>query len=232
MHIKKRYLFLIIIISLFLLNLGRLLDVTVPPRKSDIIVYLGGGLNEPAEKSLLLYQKGYSKSGKIIYTGPKRFFYTQYFGKLNRSVDKKSFFLEHGLRPEQLIYNNASNTMKEIKFVKHYLIKHGLQSALFVTDPTHSRRVMLLSKLAGYKRSGIRITIVGSGVKWWDPSFYYLSKEGLAYSLLEVIKIPHNILFYGLLQRFGLAEAAKEHFGSLYQHIKSDFLSLFARIWK
>ena len=231
-NIKKRYFFLLFL-SLFLLDLGRLLDVTVSPEKSDIIVYLGGGLSERAQKSIQLYQKGYAKTGKIIYTGAKYFFHEQYFGRQNLSVDKKRFFTQHGLRPEQLIYHNASNTMKEVKFVKAYMLKHGLHSVLFVTDPPHSRRVSILAGvLAGYGDSGIRFAIVGSGVKWWNPSYYYLTKEGTFYALLEAIKIPHNLLAYGVLERYGLLTVAEEKFGPVYQQVKRFFLSLISRVWK
>ncbi len=232
MHIKKRYFFLLLL-TLFFLNLGRLLDVTLPPEKSDIIVYLGGGLSERATKSLQLYKEGYANTGKIIYTGARRYFHTQHFGKPNRSTDKKVFFITHGLRPEQLIYYNASNTMKEIRFVKRYMLEHGLHSVLFVTDPPHSRRVKILAeRVAGYSQSGIRVVIVGSGVKWWNPSYYYLSKEGLVYALLEAIKIPHNLLVYWVLEHYGLLAYAKAEFGPIYQQIKSSFLSMISRVWK
>jgi len=48
---KKKYVLLIAIFILFL-NLGNILDLTSTPKKSDIIVVLGGGKDSRIKKGL------------------------------------------------------------------------------------------------------------------------------------------------------------------------------------
>ena len=223
----------IIIIIILILNLGKFLDVTSKPHKADIIVYLGGGLNERIEKTVALYKKGYSQTNKIIYTGTKWYRYTQHYGKFNALSDKKDFLVNHGIDLDNIIYYKASNTMQEIKIIKKYLIEHHLHSVIFVTDPPHSRRVEILANtICDFDDEGIKIYIVGSDVSWWNKDTYFLTKNGLLFVLLETIKIPYNYIAYGILERYGLLATIKDHFGSYFHSIKRFFIDKISREWE
>ena len=72
MKIKIIFLFLFLVIffiGLAIVNLGKFLDITEKPSSSDIIVCLSGSAGYRIKKALSLYQKGYSRSHKIIFIG-------------------------------------------------------------------------------------------------------------------------------------------------------------------
>lgn len=159
----KKWIYLIFALIVFV-NLGRFFDITDEPRKVDIIVYLGGGSIERIEKTLELYQKGYSQSGKLIYTGHRLY---QTTGKNYKLYDKKEFFISHGILATNLIYDkkNTGNTVREVKFVKKYMLAHQLHSVIFVTDPPHSRRVKMLAEhIANYEDVKLKFFVIGTDV--------------------------------------------------------------------
>jgi len=229
----KSFFIIITIVIILILNLGKFLDITSKPQKADIIVYLGGGLNERIEKTVALYKEGYSQTNKIIFTGTKWYRYTQLYGKFNAVSDKKDFLIKHGIDLENIIYYKASNTMQEVKIIKKYLIEHHLDSVIFVTDPPHSRRVeMLANTICKFDDEGIKIYIVGSDVSWWNKDKYYLSRNGLLFASLEIIKIPYNYMIYNILERYEILEYFKECFGDIFYKIKKFIVHNISKGWE
>ena len=57
--------FFILVILLFI-NLGNFLDLTTEPKKSDIIIVLGGGKDTRIKKGLELYKENFSNSNQIV----------------------------------------------------------------------------------------------------------------------------------------------------------------------
>ncbi len=220
--LKKRILTILLFSFLFiivLMNLGRFLDITEAPKKSDIIVYLGGGYSERLEKSLQLYKLGYSKADKIIFTGPlmgrqSKENYIQY--------NKMEYFKKHGVPEENIIYaENTDNTMREVLFVKNYMIKNHYKSAIFVSHPPHSRRIMFLAKFVNnYDDANLSCMVVGSDVKWWDRNHYYKDERARIAVKEQMSKLVHNFIAYGVLQKFGLLEVVKEKFSPLIHFLK------------
>ena len=182
------------------MNLGRFFDITVEPKKADIIVYLGGGWSERLEKSLELYKLGYSKTNKIIYTGDLR-------GKLSKKdlngFYKKKYLKEQSVPEKNIIYaEDTSNTMKEILFVKNYMLKHHYKSVIFVSDPPHSRRIMFLAKFVNkYDDANLSCIVVGSDIDWWDRTHYYKDKRARMAVKSEISKLVHNFVAYGVLSQ-------------------------------
>ena len=63
---SKSIVFFLLIIVFFLylfINLGKILDITTPPTKTDLIVCLGGGISKNrSEKTIELYKNGFLKN--------------------------------------------------------------------------------------------------------------------------------------------------------------------------
>jgi len=72
----KKLLFLFLGIFIFYLgfiNIGKFLDATVEPEKTDLLVCLGGGdYKARVKKTLDIYKSGFLQSDTIILTGYDR----------------------------------------------------------------------------------------------------------------------------------------------------------------
>ena len=102
------------------------------------------------------------------------------------------------------------------------MIKHYYKSALFVSDPPHSRRILFLAKfLNSYDDANLSYSVVGTDVDWWDREHYYRDRDARTFVLSEMIKLAHNFIAYGVLQKYGLLETAKEKFGPLIRFFKT-----------
>jgi len=218
----KKYILIIIIFFLFiivLMNLGRFLDITGAPKKTDIIVYLGGGYIERLEKSLELYKLGYSNTDKIILTG-------SLIGRVSKKdlngFYKVEYLKKYGIPEKNIIFaKNTGNTMKEVEFVKNYMLKHHYRSVIFVSDPPHSRRIMFLAKVVNnYDDVNLSCMVVGSDVKWWDRLHYYKDEKAKRFVKSELSKLVHNFIAYGVLQKFGFLEVVIDNFRPLIHFFK------------
>ena len=200
--------FLIIFISFLIyafFNLGRFLDVTVSPTKVDLIVCLGGGDHQKrVEKTIELYKDGYLKSDTIIFTGVKE------VKNIDNIFDKNINII---------INSNLKNTMEEMKYIKKYMLKQNLSSALIVTEAPHSRRIMLSSKIINNDKKELTINVIASEYKNWDSEFYYKNKESRQYAFSELIKITYNFFVYGVLEKVGLIDTYNKYF---YEDIKEN----------
>ncbi len=200
---SRKYFFTTVLLSVIFVsiftNLGEFLDITEEPKKTDVIVYLGGGERERMEKALELYKLGYSKTDKLIFTSSLTFYID------NKTViDKKVYFTEHGIIEHNLVHaKKVKNTMEEVLFVKNYMLRHNLKSVIFVSDPPHSRRIIFLAQsIADYKKSGLSCSVVGSDVNWWDKKHYCRQRKAIAMTVSELIKLPYNYFVYGILKKF------------------------------
>lgn len=185
--------FIFILIFLFL-NLGRFLDVTEPPSKTDLLVCLGGNKNRII-KVLELYKGKYLNTDKIILTGyenPK-----SYNINSNEIIDLRLKKINNKEYENiDFVYNNTlKSTAEEIFFVKKYMKENNLKKVIFVTEFPHSRRVKLLFNILD-ANINLEASIVSNDYKIWNADQYYKNKYTLSYSLIEAIKILHNIVFY------------------------------------
>ncbi len=173
----------LLLASLLYLNLGRWIDVTQKPLKSDIIVCLGGGTVEGVQKSVELYKQGYSLKNKLLFIG-ENWYNLPYLRKHEPQLNYITEF-------------TPQNTREEVLLIHNYMKKHHYTSALIVTDPHHSRRVHILSLLFSMESDkAVTIRLVSSGVKWWNREDYYRNSWARAYVKWELIKIPYNIYSY------------------------------------
>lgn len=173
-------LFFLLVATLVVLDAGRFVDVTQTPRKSDIIVCLGGGTTARVDKSMQLLAAGYASRKTVLVMGESWYnhpYIQKYYSDVNIVID------EH-----------PKDTVQELLAVKKYMLENALDSAVIVTDPPHSGRVrLLLSLLEDESDRGLRFTVVGSNVAWWDKAHYYRNAKARKVVLHELGGIAYAL---------------------------------------
>lgn len=194
---KKIIVSLIITIALITvgINLGSFFDVTKQPKKSDIIVSLGGDNGNRIKKTLELYDDNYSLSKKMILTGVDDFDQTMKKYELDWRAD---YLIKHGVSKESIVFDStAHNTFEEVLYIKHYMLSHDLKSVLIVSDPPHSRRIdFFANTVCDFSSSGLRLTIVGSENPCWNTVHYYHDKDAIIFIINESVKYTYYYLQY------------------------------------
>lgn len=206
---KKSLFFLLfsilLIISFF--NLGKFLDITSKPIKTDLLVCLGGGnYKTRIEKTLELYNNKYSKSNTIILTG-----YVNSKREVQKGIieDKRiSVIKRRDIKNlKYVIKKDLKNTAEEVKYIKYYMIKNKIKTVTFISDPPHSRRILFLTKLIRIDGDeNFDYHVSGAYLKNWDKDLYYENKFSRIYSFTELFKLIYVVFTYGFLDKFGLLE--------------------------
>ena len=193
--------FLLILICTFL-SLGLFLDITVPPKKSDIIISLGSNDLTRIAKSLDLLEKSYATQNKIYYFGREN--------ELAWHIRKDEAFKKAVKKHHKNIVfiHDIGNTMQEVIYIKNLLDQYNYQSVIIVTSPTHSRRVDLLIQHLNQKLgSHYAYIIVSSQPQWWNKYTYFMNLKALGLSLLETNKLIFNFFKYTFLEDSTLIES-------------------------
>ena len=179
------------------MNLGRFVDITEKPIESDIIVSLGGDYSGCRLKTAItLYQKEYSKSKKLIYTGRDHIPET-----IEPSGSRIKYLRNNNIENKNIIHIDKSiiaNTMEEVFFIKKYMLKHHYKSVIFISHPQHSRRISTLATyIADYEKSGLKLQVVSCNPTWWNRSLYYTNKVSIYVTVREIEKLFYNLIKYG-----------------------------------
>ena len=180
---KKIAFSVVVLLFLFFsfLNLGKWVDVTEKPVKSDIIVCLGGGTIDRVKKSIELLEKGYAEKQLFLLVGESGY---------NQPYIKKNY-------PDIpiVIDEGPKNTKEEVRFIKEYMKKYSYKSALIVTDPPHSGRVKLLTSLISVEGDeNMTFAIIASEVKWWNAETYYKSERVRGFVMHEVMGMVYEVV--------------------------------------
>lgn len=184
--------FFILVILLFI-NLGNFLDLTTEPKKSDIIIVLGGGKDTRIKKGLELYKENFSNSNQIVI--PHKNF-------TNAVLSKgylENFIKKYEINESMIIYlERLPNTVEELIEIKKYLKQNDFKSVLFVTHPTHTLRIKLLANLLeDYEKEDIKINFASADhTKVWSSQYYFLELESIKLVFSEYIKIVYNLIKY------------------------------------
>ncbi len=221
-------LFFLAVFAYFFINLGKLLDISQPPERADVIAVLGGDWEGfRIKKALFLYQKGYA--GKIILNTSSR---------IDMSDNGKTFKTE----TEYLLFNdvpksrilylvNAGNTMYELRALKKLALENGFKKLLIVSAPPHLRRVRILAdQAADFPQVGLSLILIGSDPPWWHKEGWYRDKASRNFVLAEVIKIVSNYTAYVVLQKHGLLEPVRRYFGPAIDLLKNFFQAQLRRL--
>ncbi len=174
---------LFLLLPFVFLNLGKWMDVTEKPVKSDIIVCLGGGTIDRVKKSIEILNAGYAQENVFLLLGESN--YNQPY--IRKNYPKLPIVIEE--RPKK--------TSEEIRFIKKYMKKNGYKSALIVTDPPHTRRASLLISLISIEGDNdMTFIMVGSDVPWWDRERYWDNKKARNFVKHEIIRTLGSFFVY------------------------------------
>lgn len=202
-----KYLFLAILMFVLLaifviLNLGNLLDVSEAPKKSDVIVSLGGGDLNRIKKSLELYEKDFSKKDILILTGNHK----------NINNPRTKYIETNNSSKINIIETfDTKNTYEEMVFIKTFLMENNYTSALIVSDAPHSKRITyLLNTIKIENSTNLEFNIVSSSDKWWNKEFYYKNARARIFAITEAIKLIFSYFRYGIIEKIGMAEVIDE----------------------
>ena len=157
---------------------------------SDLIVLLGGGKKEyRLKKALTYYKKNMPKSKEILYTGGD-FTYL----KTSPSNSRKFYFKNNNIPLSKIIYiPNTNNTMKELLFIKDYMLKKNYRNVSFISDNYHSFRIKILAKYFAHFENDFKIKVIDSG---YSSDHFFNS---LLLNFLDNIKLYYNIIKYSYL---------------------------------
>ena len=140
--------------------------------------------------------------------------------------------MDHDVSGKSIIeIEKLGNTMREVLFIKDYMLQYNLKKVMFISDPPHSRRIEFLANtVAGYKTRRGRRPPFTSLVLWWNKDNYYKNPKAIAFIVSESIKLSYNYVAYGVLERLGLLEVVKKYAGPLIFSIKSKASLFFDEI--
>ncbi len=182
---KKRTILPIVLLLLVLLvyaffNAGNFLYLDQPPKKSEVILVLGGDVGYRVEKAVELYQQGYAD--KIIMTGGQLYY------RLTQAQAMREQALEMGVPGEAIILENlADSTYTNAVYCLQIMRKQGFKSALVVTSNYHSKRSeFLFSKI--FHGSGISLTFCSADDPQFNPQKWWNSNKSIVITLNEYVK--------------------------------------------
>ena len=193
-------------------NLGKFLDVTQEPSKTELLVCLGGGIYKTRiEKTLELYKKGFLTTNNIILTG-----YVNNPHEVKKKIleDKRiTYIKENTVNNLNIIFEkDLKNTVEEVRFVKNFMKENNIKNVTFISDPAHSRRISLFFEYLTGINGDFKYKVVGTEDKNWDKKNYYENKYSLNYALTEVAKLIYGFIKYGILEKLGLDKDFENYF--------------------
>ena len=172
-----KFILLISMTIIAFLNLGKFLDVTTKPLRSDAIFCLGGYAPDRLITAISLLKHDYSSYNKLYFSGNKN--------DLDNVKDVNITYVAF-----------MQNTMAEILYIDNLVEKEKYNSIIIVTDPPHSRRVSFMINQFTKNIKG-KYIIVSSHPRWWQSSkLYFLEYKAITFSIREIGKLFYNYLKY------------------------------------
>lgn len=226
MKIFKYLFFTLLLFSLFViylvLNLGKILDISEEPVKSDIIVSLGGGGVERVKKSFALYEKKFSKNNILILTGDER---SKKDIEKNIKDKRVRYLNDNNLdNTSFLLFEDLKSTKDEVKFIKEYLLDNNYSSALIISDPPHTKRIQyLLSKIKVPNDEDLQFNLVKSeSSKWWDKNSYYSNKRAQVFAFSEILKLLYSYFLYDFVYLLGIQSTFEEYLSPQAEKLRKE----------
>lgn len=214
-------LILFIILVILFLNLGRFLDATQKPSETELLVCLGGGdYKSRIAKTSEIFKKKLVSSSTIILTS-----YVNNQNEVKKGIteDKRITYLkkQNFDKVNIVLKKDLKNTAEEIIYIKKYMLKNNIQNVTLVSEPAHSRRILLYSYFLNIKGDEkLNFKVVGSYDKSWNKDIFYKNKYSLSYSISELAKIFYGLFLYGVIDKLGLVEEFQERYKEDIKKIK------------
>ena len=152
------------------------------PRKSDLIVVLGGGSGERYAKGKSLVVAGFSEN----------------FLLLNPSDSERED--ASSLRNSKLrIDDLPRNSWQEAKAVRAWMEAYGWKSVIVVSDPPHMLRLRYAWSSV-FRNSDLSFSLLATKHAWWSAATWWSNPQSNAFVESEILKLGYYILYY----RFGI----------------------------
>jgi len=176
-----------------LTRLGQFLVVAHEPQKSDLIVCLAGGNIERGLATADLYREGLAPS--VFLTDeelPDGYALLKERGlHYPENIDLLVMVLRGLGVPEAAVLRSprrVTSTYDEALSVKGLIERHGYDSIILVTSPTHSRRAWMIFKRV-LREEGCRIFMVPTPYSGFHPGDWWEKREYTRQVVLEYQKI-------------------------------------------
>ncbi len=168
--------------ALFFLSLGILVSqYATDPKKSDVIVVLGGDSGLRVRKGAELYNAGYATH--VVLTGiDERFYRPPHPNWRERhiralGVPKKAIIID---AKSKTTWDEAINTSITMK-------RNGWKSAIVVSDPPHMLRLHQTWSRA-FAGSPKKFILVSTNPLWWHRVLWWKERESYQFVISEIKK--------------------------------------------
>lgn len=157
MRIKRFFVLLVVVLlgiyffhPFILEGMARFLIVRDKLEPADVIVVLGGDNNgERVNEGINVYKQGYAKK-MLMSGGPMAW-------QLTHAQWMKKQAVEFDVPETDILLEDRSrSTIESAKFTLDIVKKHGYNSIILVTSPTHSRRSLRVFRKV-YAKEGIKV---------------------------------------------------------------------------
>jgi uncharacterized SAM-binding protein YcdF (DUF218 family) len=175
----------VLLLAIALLGPGLFLDTPQPaPRVSDAIVVISGDEQLARfQEGVNLYQKGFGRF--LVFSGAA-------FDNGTSNADvMRAMAVQRGV-PESAILDEpqGEDTWGNAIFTRQVLEAHGLQSAILVTSPYHSRRAKLTFDTV-YAGSGIELMVHAAPDSQWRKLSWWQQPETRRLTFTELQKLAY-----------------------------------------
>lgn len=180
---------IIALCTTFFYNAGWILDYTQAPRRSDVIIVLGGGPPQRVQRAVQLFREGFAPlilaSGGAIYNPWSD--QAQEMAKQAEAmgVPARDVILENH---SQSTYQNATYTLEVMK-------AHHFRSAIVVSSDYHMLRAAF-DFTRVYLGSGIRLTYCAAPDSVFHPGHWWTSHASVQTTISEYEDLAASIIFY------------------------------------
>jgi uncharacterized SAM-binding protein YcdF (DUF218 family) len=171
--------------------MGNYLIASDPPKKVDAIVVLSGSESDRIPEAARLYKEGYSDTVILTDTGLSK---TPTPGTEESPIDPNGIKtvelagmgvpISNIILPKDIVNSTAG----EAEAVLDTMQRQGMESAMIVTDPYHTRRAKIIFDRI-FKGSGIHLRTHPVEGHWFQPFIWWLHPQGWKYTALEYLKL-------------------------------------------
>ena len=165
---------------------GRYLDAHGDePIKADAIVVLGGATGDRLTVGLMLWKNGYADT--ILLTGsPEES--SKYYSDWREYV-----LINNGVLPENIMKEtSADSSWKEAIIIKNIADSHKWNRVLIVSDPPHTRRLMMIYK-GVFRSTSYDYHFIKTSPKWWNAEKWWENTVSGAFVIMEYVKIVYYL---------------------------------------
>lgn len=171
------------------------------PEHADAIVLLMGGISDRVLQAVDLYQAG--KSGRLIIVeesmGPYKAIQARGAEIISNTKQVCDAAISMGVPNDSIsvLTGDARSTLTEAEIVRDFLIDNSfVDTLILVTSAPHTRRSGMIFESAFKARQLQIITLCSPSVyTTFDAKHWWRDKEGIQFTLSELIKIGSFIVF-------------------------------------